>query len=227
MDASEEIKIELRLTEDGSHTLHAAMVDECYHSTHGAIQESMHIFIDAGLRLMHKKELTIFEVGFGTGLNAFLAAQFAEQNQCDIRYISIEKYPVPVADAQKLNYADCIDPAQRTFFETMHQCRWNESYRLSPHFELKKIKGDFTSYLHTDTYDLVFFDAFSPEKQPEMWTAEVFGELYRHCHSGAILTTYCAKGAVKRNLLSAGFRVEKVPGPPGKREFLRGVKNEN
>ncbi|MDD3079596.1 MAG: tRNA (5-methylaminomethyl-2-thiouridine)(34)-methyltransferase MnmD [Paludibacter sp.] len=214
----------IRLTEDGSHTLYVSGIDECYHSSHGAIQESKHIFIEAALNNCKKTELTVFEVGFGTGLNAFLTCLEAERRGLKVHYICIEKYPVPIENVERLNFPAVLCPEKQNVFMQMHCSAWNEKIPLSDTFGLLKIKGDFTSYLHTDKYDVVYFDAFSPDKQPEMWSDIQFGKIFEACNPGAVLTTYCAKGVVRRTMQSTGFSVERLPGPPGKREMLRAIK---
>jgi len=220
------MQTELKLTEDGSHTLFVPAIDECYHSTHGAIQESRHIFIEAGLKHCQKREIKILEIGFGTGLNAFLTFLEAERRGTQIQYTSLELYPVEVQKAIQLNYPEELAPDKRQIFELLHTSNWNEALQLTPFFRLKKIVSDFTLFLFTDQFDVVYFDAFSPEKQPEMWSKELFERIYAHCLPGAILTTYCAKGVVRRAIQDAGFTVERLQGPPGKREILRGVKSK-
>ena len=215
---------ELVITSDGSHTLFVPEIDECYHSSHGAIQESRHIFIEAGLKQCQKDEICVLEIGFGTGLNALLALVEAERTKKKIRYIALEKYPVDPEKASQLNYPILIDPGKQAAFNLLHSSGWNMPIEISPFFTLHKIETDFTRYIHNQFYDLVFFDAFSPEKQPEMWTVEQFENLYKSCNFEAVLTTYCAKGIVRRAMLEAGFKVERLPGPPGKREILRGIK---
>ncbi|MEI8086087.1 MAG: tRNA (5-methylaminomethyl-2-thiouridine)(34)-methyltransferase MnmD [Paludibacter sp.] len=215
---------ELRITDDGSHTLFVPTIDECYHSTHGAVQESRHIFIEAALKQCAKSEIRVLEIGFGTGLNAFLTLVEAERSRKQIHYTSLEKYPVTVYKALLLNYPEEIDSKFRAVFERMHTSPWNEKVQINDNFSLTKIETDFTQYEFSEMYDVVYFDAFSPEKQPEMWTEERFKTLFLHCNNGAILTTYCAKGVVRRALQSAGFQVERLAGPPGKREILRGLK---
>ncbi len=212
---------ELLITSDGSHTLFVPDIDECYHSTHGAIQESRHIFIEAGLKQCLKDEIYVLEVGFGTGLNAFLALLEAEQSGKMIHYLALEKYPVDIEKAILLNYPAKIDSDKQDIFNLFHSSIWNEPVEITPYFTLHKIETDFTQFVHNQQYDVIFFDAFSPEKQSEMWSLEQFEKLYKSCNSGAILTTYCAKGIVRRALESAGFDVERLPGPPGKREILR------
>lgn len=215
---------DLLLTSDGSHTLFVPEIDECYHSTHGAIQESRHIFIEAALKQTEKPEINVFEVGFGTGLNALLALVEAERSGKSIHYTTLEKYPVAAEKAFLLNYPAMLDVNYKDVFDKMHTCEWGEKVEITPFFEIEKIKCDFTDFQHKSTYDVVFFDAFSPEKQPEMWSQEQFEKIYAHCNPGAILTTYCSKGIVRRALQNAGFEVERLPGPPGKREILRAIK---
>jgi len=218
------MKSELILTEDGSNSLYVPEIDECYHSSHGAIHESRHIFIEAGLKQCRKSEINVLEVGFGTGLNAFLTMIEAERSGKQIQYVSLEKYPVETEKALRLNYPEELSPEKRSFFELMHISAWNEKIQITPFFSLEKIKTDFTQYTPEHKFDVIFFDAFSPEKQPEMWTQERFELIYKHCNHGAILTTYCAKGVVRRSMQVAGFIVERLAGPPGKREILRGVR---
>ena len=215
---------ELRFTEDGSHTLFVPAIDECYHSTHGAVQESRHIFIEAALKQCKKTEIRVLEIGFGTGLNAFLTLVEAEQSAKKIHYTSLEKYPVAVDNALLLNYPEEVKMDFRDAFELMHTFPWNEKVQITDNLSLEKIETDFTQYQFTEMYDVVYFDAFSPEKQPEMWTEVLFKTLFLHCNTGAILTTYCAKGVVRRAMQAAGFEVERLAGPPGKREILRGLK---
>jgi len=215
---------ELIITEDGSHTLFVPEIDECYHSSHGAIQESRHIFIEAGLKQCAKSEIRVLEVGFGTGLNAFLTMLEAERSGVQIHYTSLEKYPVAVEKALMLNYPEELSPEKRNHFELLHRSVWNEEVQISPNFTLEKVETDFTDVELTGKYDVIYFDAFSPEKQPEMWTTERFEKIFEHCNEGAILTTYCAKGVVRRAMQAAGFNVERLAGPPGKREILRGIR---
>ncbi|MDR0873960.1 MAG: tRNA (5-methylaminomethyl-2-thiouridine)(34)-methyltransferase MnmD [Prevotellaceae bacterium] len=226
-------------TQDGSHTVYASAFDEHYHSTNGAAQESRHIFINAGLKMCEKTEIRVFEVGFGTGLNAFLALLEAEQSGKKVFYSTIELYPLAAEDIEKLNYpqlTDChcgqvqnchcgLDPqSPENYFQKIHAAGWGSRVEITPHFSIEKIKADFTEFDLEENVDVIFFDAFSPEKQPEMWSEKIFAKLYEHCNEGAILTTYCAKGSVRRAMQTAGFAVERLPGPPGKREILRGIK---
>jgi len=220
----ETMHTELKLTEDGSHTLFVPEIDECYHSTHGAIQESRHIFMEAGLNQCLKPEISVLEIGFGTGLNAFLTLLESERSGKKIRYTSLELYPVGVETALLLNYPAEMAPDKKYLFDKLHTSPWNEAIEITPDFLLKKIETDFTGYIFEGNFDVVYFDAFSPEKQPEMWSNELFEKIYSHCNAGSILTTYCAKGIVRRAMQEAGFVVERLPGPPGKREILRSLK---
>lgn len=218
----------IETTDDGSHTLYVPEMDEHYHSTHGAVQESMHVYIDAGFRHCNKAEINLLEIGFGTGLNAFLALLEAEKLQKKIHYTTLELYPVSVSNAASLNFSEIIDPTQRVSFEKLHTAAWEEWVQISPLFWLKKMKMDLRDLPVTppeEKVDLIFYDAFAPEKQPEMWRQEIFNGLFSCSRDNAILTTYCAKGAVRRMLQSAGFTVERLPGPPGKREILRARKD--
>lgn len=215
---------EILLTEDGSHTLKNIALDECYHSSHGARQESEWVFVNAGLHECKKTDIEVLEVGFGTGLNALLAMDFAQKNSKKIRYSSFELYPLPYATAAQLNFCNGDLQHLQNDFDKMHQCPWDEWQEINTHFSIKKIHADFSQSALTGLYNMVFYDAFSPDKQPELWSEAIFTALYLACNTDAILTTYCAKGYVRRNMQNAGFVVERIPGPPGKREMLRGRK---
>ncbi len=220
----------LLTTTDGSHTIYVPSIDECYHSSNGAMQESMHIFIKTALHTHTKPELTVFEVGFGTGLNALLTLLDARQRGVSVNYIAVELYPVEVELAQELNYPTVVNElyaCTQDDFMNLHRAPWNVPQQITPHFSLTKIQGDFnTISLGENAFDVVYFDAFSPEKQGEMWTEQNMQRIYNACQPHAVLSTYCAKGVVRRSLQSVGFTVERLPGPPGKREILRATKNE-
>ncbi len=220
----EENKSKLIMTEDGSHTLYQPNIDESYHSTHGAIQESTFIYIDKALNYSPKSNLRILEIGFGTGLNALLTYVNAVENKKIIHYTTLELFPIDKDLAMQLNFCKLEMTDYQTTFEKMHALPWEVEQKLSPTFTLRKIKADFCKTSLDGNYDIVYFDAFSPEKQPEMWTLEQFKKIYASCNDRAILTTYCAKGYVRRNLINAGFKVERLSGPPGKREILRAIK---
>ncbi len=212
------------ITEDGSSTLFSPDVEETYHSQKGAIQESEHIFIKTGWEECLKNDLKVFEVGFGTGLNAFMTLLKAEEDQKKVLYTSLEYYPINSETVQHLNYTELLNNDKKNDFHKLHTTGWNNKETISCFFTLEKIKADFTCYNLKDNYDLFYFDAFSPEKQPEMWTQERFEHLFNHANPGAILVTYCSKGAVRRAMQAAGFITERLPGPPGKREILRARK---
>lgn len=214
--------IELVLTADGSHTLYVPEIDENYHSTHGAVQESKHIFIEAALLFCKKTTINILEIGFGTGLNALLTAVEAAKLAKTIHYTTLEKFPIPTKTALQLNYSELT--AQNLMFENIQKAEWGKVVEINNGFSINKIECDFTEATFNEKFDLVYFDAFSPEKQPEMWTEKQFLKIYNACNAGAILTTYCAKGVVRRTLQAVGFNVERLPGPPGKREILRAIK---
>lgn len=220
----EENKSKLLITEDGSHTLYNPDIDESYHSTHGAIQESKFIFIDKGLNYAPKSEVRILEIGFGTGLNALLSYVNAIENKKIIHYTTLELFPIDKDLVTQLNFCKFEISDYQTVFEEMHALEWEVEHKLSPTFTLRKIKADFCKIDLDRSFDIVYFDAFSPEKQAEMWTSEQFNKIYASCNNEAVLTTYCAKGYVRRNLINAGFKVERLQGPPGKREILRAIK---
>lgn len=216
---------EIQFTGDGSHTLFVPALNEHFHSVHGAVQESTFVFIQNGLATVtEKREINILEVGFGTGLNALLALQFAHQHQLKISFTSIEKYPLTEKEFLALNYDAVIDVSQENL-KSLHQAAWNQLATITDWFTLKKMLGDLLQVpLENKMYDCLFFDAFAPDKQPELWTEEVFCRMFESLVPGGVLTTYSAKGQVRRNMKSAGFLVERLPGPPGKREMLRATR---
>lgn len=216
-------------TGDGSHSIYLPQHDEFYHSSHGALRESLHVFIKYGLEYWHDnnpgKPIAVFEMGFGTGLNALLTWQFARDKKCSVNYTSLEAYPVAPEMAASLNYIDRLNaPADATLFEKLHTCAWNERVQAAPFFELQKYETTLDAFVPGEMYHVIFYDAFAPRVQPELWTAVVFEKLYSMLEPGGVLVTYCAKGEVKRHLKAAGFRVETLPGPPGKREMTRALK---
>ena len=207
--------IQIEQTVDGSQTLFVPELNEHYHSVKGALTESEHIFIQMGLKHSSVEAPHVLEIGFGTGLNAFLTLLTADTDQRNIHYTTLERYPVTPALIEQLTYPELICPERKDDFQALHQAAWNTDVQLTPYFTLHKVETDFTSYT----------DAFAPEKQPEMWTQSLFDTLYQQLNPQGILTTYCAKGAVRRMLQAAGFTVERLPGPPGgKREILRATK---
>ena len=211
------------LTKDKSPTLFVPELNEHYHSVHGAVQESMHIYIDSGLNYFEKNKISILEIGFGTGLNAVLTFAEAEKRSLKINYETIEKYPVEAEIFQKLDYSSNLE-LNKSIFNDLHNCKWNEKVEISSFFTIKKINSDLKTYNFTGNYDLVYFDAFSPEKQPKLWTKEIFTKIYNCLNEGGILVTYSAKGIVKQALRGSGFTVKRLPGPPGKHHILRACK---
>lgn len=214
----------LRQTDDGSHTLYVQELDEAYHSTHGAIQESMHVFIKEGLQSLNKAKLRILETGFGTGLNALLTWKIAEHSKLSIHYHSVEKYPLSKMEYAQLNFETLIGGVPQGLLNEMHEADWERPVQISDRFSLFKEKADFRSMNPEGNFDLVYFDAFSPDTQPELWSEEVFSIIRNRTEKGAVLVSYSSKGSVRRTLISCGFRVEKVQGPPGKREMIRALR---
>ncbi len=220
------LNIIIETTADGLPTLYLPEMDEHYHSVKGALAEARHVYIDMALRLT-KKSVRVLEIGFGTGLNAFLSLLVSQGEGRHVDYTSFELYPLAPEQALQLNYPQIIAPEASSLFETLHRCEWESRVALSPTFSLCKRCADFTCTELTESYDVVYFDAFAPEKQPEMWSEALFQKLFDHLVSGGVLTTYCAKGEIRRRLQACGFRVERLPGPPnGKREILRATKPE-
>ncbi len=214
----------LQETLDGSHTIYIPEMDEHYHSTNGAIQEALHIYINKAYNFSSVANPIVFEVGFGTGLNALLTAIEAEKQKRKTTYISVEKYPVAKEEYSQLNYADLIGEHAVLLFNKMHEANWNEFVQISDYFQLKKLYVDLTELPEMPFVDVIYFDAFAPNKQASMWSLEIFQYLFEHTNENGILTTYCAKGDVRRTLQSVGYSVERTDGPPGKREMLRAQK---
>lgn len=212
------------MTEDGSSTLYSDEYGDHYHSVKGAIQESTHIFIQRGLLETKNDPLQIFEMGFGTGLNALLTCLHGGERK--IRYTSIERHPLDLETAGQLNYTGQIeDPRAYDVFLKLHLASWNDVCRMSDNFELYKVEGNIEEFQTEEKFDLVYFDAFAPDAQPDLWTEDMFAKISAMCCNGALLLTYSAKGAVRRALEKSGFAVERLAGPPGKREILRARKS--
>ncbi len=210
-------------TEDGSPTFYVPDLGEHYHSVHGAVTESQHIFISVALKTCTRKSIQVLELGFGTGLNALLTYRYAETNKLEIYYHTIEKYPLTETEYRTFQLPDQLKDLQ-SVFQKIHECNWEKCVSINAAFQVYKEKNDFRN-IHTGRlFDVIYFDAFSPEVQPELWSVDVFKNLYNQANKGAVLTTYSCKGSVKRNLREAGFQVEKLPGPPGKREITRAWK---
>ncbi len=216
------VSIEKLLTADGSHTLFSSKFNEIYHSRHGAIQESNHVFVQHGLMQVKTRPIRIFELGFGTGLNAFLAFLFAQNHSIDVHYEGVELYPIENDIAQSLNYADelCAGKFKHEFLQ-LHTSLWNQSHQLSVNFTFIKKHISIADYQPAiNHFDVIFFDAFAPDVQSELWSEKMFAKMYAILKPGGILCTYCAKGIVRRAMQGAGFVVQRQPGPPGKREML-------
>lgn len=222
------VKPKIEVTADGSHTLFVPELDEHYHSVNGAIQESLHVFIDAGLKHCRTNEIHIFEVGFGTGLNAFLTLVANKDLKKTIHYTGIELYPLPTDLIERLNYAQAYTTQEQSLYNRLHSEEWEREVQIASDFYLRKIKADMASFdwSAVSGIDLIYFDAFAPDKQSDLWTQDIFDNIYRVANEEAILVTYCAKGTVRRMMQQAGFKVERVPGPPGKREMLRASKDK-
>lgn len=220
-------RIESIVTQDGSKTLYRKDLDEQYHSLFGAITESKHVFISAGLApLSGISSVTVFEAGFGTGLNCLLAALFAIEHRIDMHYYTVENFPLPEMVTSQLNYGELLGGEAPALFQSILEAAWDENVVVHRQFTLRKIMADLVldDIILPDQADVVFFDAFGPDKQPEMWTSSIFCKVAELTASGGVLVTYSAKGEVRRRLASAGFSVERLPGPPGKREMIRGTK---
>lgn len=214
------IQPNIKLTDDGSQTLLHPIIGEFYHSTRGAVGEAIHIFIENGLKATAKYNPAILEVGFGSGLNAYLTMQEAERSGRTVEYTTIERYPIAMETVAQLAYAD--DP----LFIAIHNVEWNVNVRITEHFSIKKIEADLDNTIFDTTFDLIYFDAFAPESQPEMWSSKVFAHLYARMNPGATLVTYSAKGVVKQTLREVGFEVRRLPGALGKRHMIRATKTD-
>lgn len=220
----------LIVTGDGSHSVQVPEWKVSYHSIHGAIRESLHVFIEAGLQYWFHQHpeattCTIFEMGFGTGLNALLTLQEAQQQGRKIVYESAEAYPLETVLIDALNYCDALQRSDlKETFQVMHSCPWNLSVPVTADFILKKVHTGLQSYSTDQRVNLIYYDAFAPNAQPELWTTAIFQQLIKMLLPGGILVTYCSKGAVRRAMQAAGFTVEILAGPPGKREMLRATR---
>jgi len=211
-------------TSDGSHTIYVPELDEHYHSIHGAVQESDFIFIKSGFEFCNANPLNILEVGFGTGLNALLTAIRSMKGKREVNYTSIEKYPIDEKTIISLNHYQFAGEAGKEIFNLIHSSPWNINVNICENFNLTKTEGDLTIKPPQGQYDLIYFDAFGPDKQPEMWTKEIFSSIASVTKTNGVFVTYSAKGEVKRNLRACGFEVSHLPGPPGKRQITRAVK---
>ena len=221
------MKREIITTSDGSKTIQIVDWNEQYHSKHGAIQEAYHVFIKSGLSLFSNQSLSILEIGFGTGLNALITLIEAEKYKLDIEYTGVEAYPVLSKELLELNYITELKAEDfQKKFELMHAMPWEEKVPIADNFTLHKKQKDFKELDDVNLFNLIYFDAFGARVQPELWTAAIFLIMFKALKRGGVLVTYAAKGSVRRAMQEVGFSVERLPGPPGKREMLRATKLE-
>lgn len=224
------MKRKIITTSDGSKTIHIVDWNEQYHSIHGAIQEAKHVFLKHGLLFFlncykpNDQSIEILEIGFGTGLNAFLTLIDAKTLNIDINYTGVEAYPVKAEEIQQLNYSDLISKTHHNKFTAIHTISWNTFHKITPNFNLKKENILFQNIEYQNLFNIIYFDAFGARVQPELWTEPIFKLMYKALKINGILVTYAAKGSVRRAMQAVGFTVEKLPGPPGKREMLRALK---
>ena len=225
------MKREIIKTGDGSATIYLPEWNEHYHSKHGAVQEALHVFIKSGLNHFIDKysasKAAILEIGFGTGLNALVTYLEALKRAVAIEYTGVEAYPVSSDELEHLDYSGLFEAEEgvlKKIFEQIHQSSWDEKEEISAVFQLTKQQKFFAEIEESEKFDLVFFDVFGPRVQPELWTEEIFSKMFRALRSGGVLVTYSAKGSVRRAMQAVGFEVERIPGPPGKREMLRATK---
>ena len=213
-------------TRDGSTTIHIEGWDECYHSRFGAIQEAQHVFIKNGLSLFENKSISILEIGFGTGLNAFITFLESQKLNQTIDYVGVEAYPVSADEVVSMNYISELNAENESeIFKKMHQCNWNEQIILRADFLFTKRQQFFTDIDDVEMFDLIYFDAFGFDVQPELWSTAIFQKMYDALKPNSVLVTYAARGVVKRSMIEVGFTVEKLAGPPGKREMFRARKS--
>ncbi|MCC9066251.1 tRNA (5-methylaminomethyl-2-thiouridine)(34)-methyltransferase MnmD [Flavobacterium piscisymbiosum] len=219
------MKREIIKTLDGSTTIHLQDWDECYHSKHGAIQEAKHVFIKNGLSLFENNPVSILEIGFGTGLNAFITFLESIQKNQIIDYVGVEAYPVDASEVLAMNYVSELEALEfENIFEEMHKCEWDKKIEICSSFSLTKRKQFFHEIDDFESFDLIYFDAFGYRVQPELWSTEIFRKMYNSLKPNGVLVTYAARGVVKRSMIEVGFTVEKLAGPPGKREMFRAFK---
>lgn len=223
-------KDEIFVTQDGSHSISASRFGVSYHSKYGAITESRHVFLQAGLYpllLNAPAQISILEMGLGTGLNVLLTYHDVLKRPVKVYYEAVEQFPITLEAAQSLNYPQLIEPSNRELqsaFEQLHSSAWGNEVALSPNFSFKKRLGNLEALSFSPTFDLIYFDAFAPTAQPELWSEAIMEKMYEALQPGGVLVTYCAKGEFKRTLKRVGFVVESLVGPPGKREMTKAIK---
>lgn len=213
----------LIMTSDGSHTLWDSERSQWYHSIHGAIDESMRVFLELGLNdvATRTSKIKLLEMGFGTGLNTLLTLVTAERLAIEVEYTAIEAYPIGPDDWSKLNYNEVV---KTNFLTQIHELSWEQTHQITLFFALHKHQTTLQEFQTDIQFDLIYFDAFAPSAQPELWSIDMFSKLATMMVTGGVMTTYCSKSEVRRNLQAAGFRVEKHPGPYRKREVIRAIK---
>ncbi|MCK5814397.1 MAG: tRNA (5-methylaminomethyl-2-thiouridine)(34)-methyltransferase MnmD, partial [Flavobacteriaceae bacterium] len=215
------MKREIITTADGSTTIHIPDWNEQYHSKHGAIQEAYHVFIKSGLDQISSKGISILEIGLGTGLNCFITYLEGKKRKLHIDYVGVEAYPISDDEFSKLNYVSELKSDKFDIFNKIHVSNWDEKFELAQNFSLLKRKQLFQNITDINCFDLIYFDAFGARVQPELWSVLIFQKMYKALKDNGVLVTYSAKGSVRRAMIEVGFTVEKLPGPPGKREMLR------
>lgn len=219
------MKREIIQTLDGSTTIHLPDWGESYHSKHGAIQEAYHVFINNGLFTFNNQPVSILEIGFGTGLNAFITYLESNKSNQKINYYGVEAYPISTAEISQMNYVSELEAVSESeIFNHIHESEWEITNEITPLFSLTKRKQFFDQINDENKFDLIYFDAFGYRVQPELWSTDIFRKMYKSLKSQGTLVTYAARGVVKRSLIEVGFKVEKLPGPPGKREMFRATK---
>ncbi|WP_310555034.1 tRNA (5-methylaminomethyl-2-thiouridine)(34)-methyltransferase MnmD [Flavobacterium sp.] len=217
------MKREIIQTLDGSTTIYLPEWNESYHSKHGAIQEAYHVFIKNGLSLFNDKSVSVLEIGFGTGLNAFITNLESHKKNQIIDYVGVEAYPVSYEEAMQMNYANELD-AEKKLFDSIHNCDWEQKNQISSTFSLLKRKQMFQDIADKNVFDIIYFDAFGFRVQPELWSLELFQKMFSALKNNGVLVTYACRTLIKNAMIEAGFSVEKLPGAPGKREMLRARK---
>ena len=215
---------EIIQTKDGSTTFYLPELNETYHSKNGAIQEAYHVFIKNGFSLFEGKPISILEIGFGTGLNAFITSLESQNNNQTVDYVGVEAYPITQEEALTMNYANQIDASKTEVFQKIHQIDWEIPIQVNPTFQLTKRKQLFQDIVDVEVFDLIYFDAFGYDVQPELWSDKIFEKMFIALKSGGVLVTYACRSVIKNSMISAGFKIEKLPGAPGKREMLRASK---
>ncbi|WNM18003.1 tRNA (5-methylaminomethyl-2-thiouridine)(34)-methyltransferase MnmD [Flavobacterium capsici] len=218
------MKREIIETKDGSTSIYLPELNETYHSKHGAIQEANHVFIKNGFSLFEGKPISILEIGLGTGLNALITFNEAQKLKNQIEYVGVEAYPVSMEDALKMNYVAALNPSLEPIYLKIHQSDWETTTNLSDNFSFLKRKQFFEDINDKEAFDLIYFDAFGFDVQPNLWTKAIFETLFNALRNDGILVTYACRSIIKNNMIEAGFKVEKLPGAPGKREMLRAKK---